>query len=170
MAKSESILIDSYIKMSVLVSMISSALIKTGHRHVCLYWLVAGASSSLLSGGWGVQGTSLAWARCPGTRGVLTRGWCAKLETEVMARGGPAKPEVGLLSGSASLPSEAGAMCGPLRWPPAEPRGSLNSQSLSAKLESLNWISQPRLQSWCHWKHFETNYLTYNKFGRWVKF
>lgn len=31
-AKSESILIDFYIKMSVLVS-ISSALIKTGHRH-----------------------------------------------------------------------------------------------------------------------------------------
>lgn len=44
----------------------------------------------------------------------------AKLETEVKMCGSPAKPKVGMLFDPASLPSEAGVLCGPACRLPAE--------------------------------------------------
>lgn len=48
----------------------------------------------------------------------------AKLETEVKVCGSPAKPKVGMLFDLASLPSEAGVLCGPACRLPAELPGS----------------------------------------------
>lgn len=44
----------------------------------------------------------------------------AKLEMEIEAREAPAKPEVHMLSGPASLPLETGALCDPVQQPPAK--------------------------------------------------